>query len=137
MLNKRQIELYEYLKKHTQYVSAEDIICAALHQLYPTDYARSTDHLGAAYATLRADVRAINASDLENIIVSSKKGYKIATKEEAVRFVEKRMIRDLKSLKINWNLKRKIGNDGQHTMTDEGLIEEIKTYINRKEKENG
>lgn len=135
MLNNRQIELYNYLEKHTRFVSAETI-CTALHQLYGTDYLNASNHLSYPYAMLRADIRAINRSDVEHIIVSSPKGYKIATKEEAVEFVKRRMKRDLKSLKINWNLKRKIGNDGQSTMTDEGLIEEIKTYI-RKENDNG
>ena len=75
---------------------------------------------------IRKDVRAINRSDeTEHIIISSKKGYKIATKEEAARYIEKRFRRDLKSLKLDWHLKKKYGLDGQINID----MKEVKTFI--------
>lgn len=131
-MNERQQKLYQFLldKSSTnQYISKEEI-CYNLPKFYPRFEEKSTEHNSRAYSKIRDDVRAINRSDVEKIIVSSKKGYKIANKEEAIEFINKRFRRDLSSLKTNWNLKRKVGLNNQVKMEKE-MLKVVKTYVER------
>ena len=133
MLNQRQKRLYAFLlEKSTtnEYISKEEI-STALSELYPRNEERTSEHSSRAFALIRKDIRAINGSDTYKIVVSSKKGYKIANKQEALEFIDRRFKRDLKSLKINWNLKNKIANDGQYRMASEDMWKEIKTFMER------
>jgi|BioPla2DNA2_1021312.scaffolds.fasta_scaffold32988_5 hypothetical protein len=131
-MNERQQKLYQFLldKSSTnQYISKEEI-CYNLPEFYPRFDEKSTEHNSRAYSKIRDDVRAINRSDVEKIIVSSKKGYKIANKEEAIEFINKRFRRDLSSLKTNWNLKRKVGLNNQVKMEKE-MLKVVRTYVER------
>jgi hypothetical protein len=131
-MNERQQKLYQFLldKSSTnQYISKEEI-CYNLPKFYPRFEEKSNEHNSRAYSKIRDDVRAINRSDVEKIIVSSKKGYKIANKEEAIEFINKRFRRDLSSLKTNWNLKRKVGLNNQVKMEKE-MLKVVKTYVER------
>ena len=133
MLNQRQKKLYAFLlEKSTtnRYIPKEEI-CTALGELYPRNEEKTNEHSSGAFALIRKDIRAINGSDAYKIVVSSNKGYKIATKQEALEFIDRRFKRDLKSLKINWNLKNKIANDGQYRMASEDMWKEIKTFMER------
>ena len=133
MLNQRQKRLYAFLlEKSTtnEYISKEEI-STALSELYPRNEEKTNEHSSRAFALIRKDIRAINGSDAYKIIVSSNKGYKIANKKEALEFIDRRFKRDLKSLKINWNLKNKIANDGQYRMASEDMWKEIKTFMER------
>lgn len=128
-LNKRQKQLYTWLlnsSKIDNFYKSKEFICRALSHIYPRFLEDSSEHNSAAFALLRNDVRAINRSDeVEKIIISSKKGYKIATKEEAEKYIEKRFKRDLKSLKLDWHLKKKCGLDGQLDIE----LNEIKAFV--------
>jgi hypothetical protein len=131
-MNERQQKLYQFLldKSSTnQYISKEEI-CYNLPKFYPRFEEKSNEHNSRSFALIRRDVRAINRSDVEKIIVSSKKGYKIANKEEAIEFINKRFRRDLSSLKTNWNLKRKVGLNNQVKMEKE-MLKVVRTYIER------
>ena len=96
MLNitQRQESLYNLLIECKNWVSKEYIVVSL-----PKEYQRfseySNDHNSTAYSQIRNDVRALNeSSDIEKIIVSSPKGYKIATQEEAKEYIQKRFKRD-------------------------------------------
>ena len=131
-MNERQQKLYQFLldKSSTnQYISKEKI-CYNLPKFYPRFEEKSNEHNSRSFALIRRDVRAINRSDVEKIVVSSKKGYKIANKEEAIEFINKRFRRDLSSLKTNWNLKRKVGLNNQVKMEKE-MLKVVKTYVER------
>lgn len=131
-MNERQQKLYQFLldKSSTnQYISKEEI-CYNLPKFYPRFEEKSNEHNSRSFALIRRDVRAINRSDVEKIIVSSKKGYKIANKEEAIEFINKRFRRDLSSLKTNWNLKRKVGLNNQVKMEKE-MLKVVRTYVER------
>ena len=133
MLNQRQKKLYAFLlEKSTdnRYISKEEI-STALSELYPRNKEKTNEHSSVAFGLITKDIRAINGSDAYKIVVSSKKGYKIANKQEALEFIDRRFKRDLKSLKINWNLKNKIANDGQYRMASEDMWKEIKTFMER------
>ena len=127
-LNKRQKELYEWLLKASTIdnnFKSKEFICTALSHLYPRFLENSSEHNSKAFWTLRKDVRAINFSEVEKIIVSSSKGYKIATKEEAERYVKRRLKSSLVSLKLYWNIKHKMERDGQIDMN----LHEVETYV--------
>ncbi|MGI6607544.1 MAG: hypothetical protein ACOX1F_00995 [Erysipelotrichaceae bacterium] len=131
-MNERQERLYQFLleKSHTnKYISKEEI-CYNLPKFYSREKESSTEHNSRAFSKIRRDVRAINRSDVEKIVVSSKKGYKIANKDEAIEFINKRFKRDLSSLKTNWNLKRKVGLNNQVKMEKE-MLKVVKTYVER------
>ena len=131
-MNERQESLYSFLlkKSHTNnYISKEEI-CTNLPEFYPRFEEKSNEHNSRSFALIRRDVRAINRSDVEKIVVSSKKGYKIANKQEAIEFINKRFKRDLSSLKTNWNLKRKVGLNNQVKMEKE-MLKVVRTYVER------
>lgn len=129
ILTNEQRRLYEYFLENAKdrYVSKDDI-CDTLCDIYPRYKEKASELYSSSYRQLRRDIRAINSSDVENIIISDIKGYKVANEDEAIKFIERRIKRDCKSLKINWNLKRKIGNNGQFHFSDDTL-KEIKTFV--------
>lgn len=128
-MNDRQWELYHTLeeisKSSKKWVTKEEI-CTILSTYYPRHAENNSEHNSSAYAMIRIDVREINKSDeVEKVIVSNKKGYKIATKEEAANYIEKRFRRDLKALKLDWHLKKKCNLDGQLNID----LHEVKAYV--------
>ena len=133
MLNERQKRLYQFLLENSEtnkFISKEEI-CTNLQELYPRHNENSTEHSSRAFALIRRDVRAINSSDVYKIVASNNKGYKIASKKEALNYVNRRFARDLRSLKINWNLKQKLERNGQIQIVGDDLYQEIKTFLER------
>lgn len=128
-MNERQCKLYQTLEeisKTSQKWVAKEEICELLSTYYPRHIENNSEHNSSAYAKIRIDVREINKSDeVEKVIVSNKKGYKIATKEEAAKYIEKRFRRDLKALKLDWHLKKKCNLDGQLNID----LHEVKAYV--------
>lgn len=110
-LNTRQWDLYNFLK--SQYESgnfiSKKVICENLPQHYKFDTKQTR-----MCRRIEEDIREINECQLiQKIIVSNHKGYKIGSKEESKDYIEKRFIRDLKNLKLNWLLSKKTNLDGQ------------------------
>ena len=128
-LNQRQIELYEFLIRSAEHYPdkylSKEVIVKLLNKHYPRHLEHSSEHNSRAFNLLRRDVRAINFSDVEKIIVSSRKGYKIATKEEAIKYVKRKLATNLKGLKLYWNIKHKIDHDGQVDIT----MHEVSSFI--------
>lgn len=131
-LNKRQVELYEFLKtasirKPNEWID-KDFICNALYEYYPRMDELSSEHNSTAYLTIRKDVRTINFSRVEKLIVSSNKGYKIATEEEAKIYLARRLRKSLTSLKLYWGMKAK----AEHNKQIDIDLNEIKTFVGEK-----
>lgn len=128
-LNERQLELYAFLLRVSKYYPgrylSKEVIVKVLNRYYPRYLEHSSEHNSRAFSMLRKDVRTINFSDVEKIIVSSKKGYKIATKEEAIKYVKRKLASNLKGLKLYWNIKHKIDHDGQFDIN----LHEVSTFI--------
>jgi hypothetical protein len=130
MLNDRQIDLYKFLLTQHSFISKKEI-CKAMPYHYPRhlEHNNNEGNKSVAFGNISKDIRAINNSDdIENVVIGTKKGYKIATHEEAKKYIESRFKRDLKSLKLNWKLKRKVNIDGQLRFEDED-IKEVMTFI--------
>ena len=133
MLNERQKRLYKFLidNSTTNYFISKEEICTNLQELYPRHLEKTNEHSSCAYALIRKDIRAINSSDAYKIVASNNKGYKIASRKEALNYVNRRFARDLRSLKINWNLKQKLERNGQIQIVGDDLYQEIKTFLER------
>lgn len=114
-LTTRQWDLYNFLKdnyKDNYYIS-KHTICAWLPQHY-----QIKENETRCCRAIEYDVRAINNCDIiQKIIVSNKNGYKIGSSEECARYVDKRFLRDLKNLKLNWKLQQKIEDNDQMRFT--------------------
>ena len=127
-LTTRQWDLYNFLKsqyEREEYISKIEI-CTNLPQHYSVG-----ENLSRFGRTIEEDVRAINDSlVIQKIIVSNNKGYKIGTKEECEEYIDKRFQRDLKSMKLNWQLIKKVELDGQMRITLSKYEKEyIETFI--------
>lgn len=124
----RQKRLYEFLLMNaTDHFISKEQICNDLKDLYKRYDEKSSEHNSVAFNQIRNDVRFINKSDVEKIIVSNKHGYKVATHDEAVKFINCRFRRDLSSLKRSWKMQRKVEKNNQSILEDEFPI--IKTFI--------
>lgn len=131
MLNERQKSLYKFLidKATTNEFISKEEICTSLQELYPRNEEKTNEHASSSFSRIRKDVRTINGSDAYKIIVSNHKGYKVANEQEAIDYLDRRFKRDLKSLKINWNLRNKINRNGQLTVTRDDFLNEIQTFF--------
>lgn len=126
-LTTRQWNLYNYLKDNYDrncYISKKEI-CNALPQHY-----QIKEQETRTCRTLEYDIRAINNSNvIQKIIVSNRTGYKIGNEQEVTAYLNKRFRRDLKSLKLNWDLSRKVALDGQMRLAFGKEKNVIETFI--------
>ena len=132
MLTEKQQNLYEYLlEKATEtphYISKEDI-CRDLHEYYPRYAERMSEHNSTVYHQIRKDIKAINNQPAGEtlIIASSSRGYKIADREDAQKYIQRRFKSHFSALKRTWAMRRKAGMDGQMVLGEE--ITELKTFL--------
>lgn len=97
-LTKEQWALAQYLEDiftedPTLFISKE-MICENFPDTYRRNIEISTEHSSTAFNHIRKDIRAIkNCVEFKHVLISSPKGYKIATNQEAQVFCEKEIIR--------------------------------------------
>ncbi len=129
-LNNRQKELLKYLENNTDKYVSKIQICKDLPYCYPRHLENHNNegNKSIAFKNISSDVRTLNDSEMEKIIIYSHKGYKLADKEEAIDYVKRRFKRDLKALKLDHKLNKKINNNNQLYFDDED-IKQIKTFI--------
>lgn len=129
-LNNRQIEFLEYLKKNTNKYVTKKQICKDLPFCYPRHLENNNNegNKSVAFSNISNDVRALNNSDMEQIIICNHFGYKLATEEEANLYIQRRFKRDLRALKLDHKLAKKVGRNHQLYFNDND-IKEIKAFI--------
>lgn len=111
-MNSRQWRLYEYLKYRysvnpNEHVSTWEI-CKDLSNDYHLEVKDANAHDSAAYVLIRNDINFMRKHPEEHmkVIVSSSKGYKIATESEANEWLEKVKNEAVAKFSIYWkNLK--------------------------------
>lgn len=127
-MNERQKELFLMLSSENRWFSKEEI-CYILYQYYPRYAEETSKQNSSAFRNLRRDIREINMGDIEQIIISSDIGYKLATKEDIDVYLKRKLKTALRELKLYWNLKSKQEKDGQLKTNGEFfktfLLEEI------------
>lgn len=132
MLNNRQKELLEYLIEHKNEYVSKVRICKDLPMAYPRHLENHNNegNKSIAFKNISVDVRTINESaEIDYIIIFRRyKGYKLGNEEEILTYIKNRFKRDLKALKLDWQLVRKNKLDHQ-LYFDKEEIKEIKTYI--------
>lgn len=129
-MNNRQKELLNYLMNNTDKFVSKKQICKDLPYAYPRHLENHNNegNKSKAFKNISLDVRTLNDSDLEKIIIYKKGGYKIATEEEANDYIQRRFKRDFRSLKLNRKLAKKIGRNHQLYIS-ENDIKEIRTFL--------
>lgn len=132
MLNERQKSLYEYLlykSTTTEEFISKESICKDLYQLYPRHAERTTEHNSTVFNCIRHDIATINDEPVGEykIVAANSKGYRIANKEEAEKYIQRRFKQNLKALKRTWALQKKAGLDGQMELGEE--TKEIRTLL--------
>lgn len=118
-MNDRQKALYNCLNRQLWFVSQTQIgreLLEDYDDLNCNDY-----HNSNARQLLTRDIRAINNdATAEKIIISSRNGIKLATKEEAIKFIENQYKAVFRKLKRIRKLEKKANLDGQFKiLTDE------------------
>lgn len=113
-LTSRQWKLYNYLKEHSTEYKLRKEILDDLAEHYPN--AKETQEFNNTFGRreLSRDLTALKNSDvIQTVIISSSaKGIKLASEIEYQRYLEKRRISLLKSLKTNYKqmAKAKLNN---------------------------
>lgn len=119
MINERQKSLLDYLSENQcgSWISKAQIV-EDLPVLYPRWQEKTSEHHSTAFRQISLDVQQINRDeDIPVVVISSKKGYKVAPNEErANKFIEKELNRALKILKRTHIMTKKVMNDGQIDM---------------------
>ena len=127
-LTTRAWRLYTYLKEHY----TEETFISKKELAENCGYAYD-DKSQRNCVDMEADVRAINDSDIiQKIIVSDSKGYKIGNQKQVFDYLNKRFMRDLKSMKLNWKLTRKVKMDKQMRIIFGNERDTIETFIRNK-----
>lgn len=113
-LTPRQWKLYEFLKKQSGWVT-QYIIAINLEVEYPCTISELQDfHNSRARQLITEDIRAINKSDvIQKLILSTSSGIKLATEEEAKKYIKSKYAAIFRQLNLARKLERKAGLDGQ------------------------
>lgn len=129
-LNNRQKELLNYLKQNTNKYVSKKQICRDLPYAYPRHLENNNNegNKSVAFSNISSDIRVLNNSDLEQIVICNHYGYKLANEEEAELYVSRRFKRDLKALKLDHKLAKKINKNHQLYFSEED-IKEFRTFV--------
>lgn len=135
-LNNRQLDLYNLLKNNPDKAFFEIEICCSMPNWYIcTNTTPATFHDSPARQLITADIRTINECDtIQKIIISTPDGVKLASKEEAERYIKGQYAAIFRKLKRIRKLERKAGLDGQYRLTigkERNVIEAFTESINR------
>lgn len=125
-LNARQWRLYRFLREQGDEWTLQRDIAAALPEFYPIEAGQAFHDSGARLLMTR-DISEINESGIiQKIIISGKKGVKLANKEEARQFIAGKYSAVFRSLARVRVLEQKAGLDGQARLVfgrERGIIE--------------
>lgn len=80
--NNRQKELLEYLKQNTNRYVSKKQICRDLPYVYPRHLENNNNegNKSVVFSKISSDIRTLNDSDLEQIVICNHYGYKLAKK---------------------------------------------------------
>jgi hypothetical protein len=135
MLNERQKKLYELLQIHyalmeDEYIAKEAIVLN-LSEYYPLKK-EAEDHNQYCYALLRRDIKTLKSQpveEVEHIIISSPRGYKLAKKSEYKLYSERSWRKIVAMIKRQKNQDNKYNKDGSLHFEDEAY-KELHTVYN-------
>ena len=126
-INQRQLNLYNYLLNQEGWVNRIDILRALAVDYNFHDFGDLYHNPSAVLLT--SDIRALNnSSEVRKLIIhNSKRGIKIATKDEAREFLRKDQVENIKRMQKHYFLQEKLYKDGQGSMQGE-TIQFLETF---------
>lgn len=123
----RQVALVGVLELHNRWMKQSEVL-EAMGDFYPPVKQGVDAHNSLARRLLTKDIQEINESQtLNRIIVHSCKGIKVATEEEATKYLHNQYRETLSKLKRIHKMEKKMELNGQYDMFD--LENYIDTYI--------
>lgn len=129
-LTSRQWKLYNLLKERGDNWTQQEEIANALYFEYLPDCDADNFHNTTAAKEISKDVQAINSSGvIQKIILSGNKGHKLATEEEADKYIGKRILSAVASLNRAKLLAKKAGKDGQYRLVFGKEREVIEAFL--------
>ena len=130
-LTQRQIALYNYLKECGDVWTTQINVAYALKEWYDVSFDDLSFHDSVTRHQMTNDIRAINDSNIiQKVIISSRKGIKLANKEEFQKYIRKEISAAVRKL-VRAKRKAEKGNkDGQYRITfTKGEREVIEAFI--------
>lgn len=127
-MTNRQKALYACLERQSYYVSQTQIGRELLEEY---DDCNSNDyHNSNARMVLTRDIRAINNDmSAEKIILSYRQGIKLATKEEAVKFIDNQYKSVFRKLKRIRKLEKKANLNGQFKIISDENGDFVSSFV--------
>lgn len=123
----RQVALVGILEFHNRWMKQSEVL-EAMGDFYPPVKQGVDIHNSLARRLLTKDIQEINESQtLNRIIVHGHRGIKVATEEEATKYLHNQYRETLSKLKRIHKMEKKMELNGQYDMFD--LENYIDTYI--------
>lgn len=134
-LNPRQWAVYNLLKNNPDRYMTQIEIVYGLREYYDTTFTDEQFHDSATRLMLTKDIRKINESELiQKVIISNRKGVKIASKEEFEQYINAEFAAIFRKLARTRQKAKKAGLDGQMRIVlgnERDTIEAFADSINR------
>lgn len=127
-ITERQMKLYNYLLNQDSWVNRIDIL-KDLQSEY--DFVDNGNlYKNSSAKNLTQDIRALNNNpDIRKLVIyNSKLGIKIADKQEALEFMQRNYIANMKRLQKHYRLQEKLNKNGQFAFIGDGIIREMQTF---------
>ena len=123
----RHMTLVAVLEYHNKWMKQEDVL-KEMGDFYPPVKKGADTHNSYARALLTKDIQEINESrSINRIIVHDCRGIKLATEDEAMRYLHNQYKETLNKLKRIQKMEKKMEANGQYEMFDLGNY--IETFI--------
>lgn len=127
-LTERQLKLYNYLLNKNGWANRIEILTDLKEDYDFVDNGNLYNNKSANHLT--EDVRALNNNPYirKLVIYNSKLGIKIADKQEALEFMQRDYISNMKRLQKHYRLQEKLNKNGQLAFIGDGTIREMQTF---------
>lgn len=128
-LTTRQWKLYSFLKGQTEYKHVYQVLVES--ELYGQEFNSKNFNNSTAARALRKDLQALKASGAIQTVLAThtKKGIKIATKEEYASYSKRKWKAIVEAIKMQKLQDKKAGLDGQHRIVFNKEKEVIEAFI--------
>lgn len=127
-LTERQLKLYNYLLNQDSWVNRIDILKDLQSEYDFVDNGNLYKNISAK--NLTQDIRALNNNpEIRKLVIyNSKLGIKIADKQEALEFMQRDYIANMKRLQKHHILQEKLNKNGQFAFISDDIIKETQTF---------
>lgn len=127
-ITERQLKLYNYLLNRNGWANRIDILNDLKAEYDFVD--NGNLYRNSAAKGLTQDIRALNNNpDIRKLVIyNSKLGIKIADQQEALEFMQRNYISNMKRLQKHYRLQEKLNKHGQYAFIGDGTIKEMQAF---------